>query len=85
MSNDWDDCAMAKVKFEQVKNRVISMVAKKWKTEAIIGCIYGLYQDYQISEEQEQELYNLVDPDEKYNNCSQYWNELDYNNPLERI
>lgn len=42
----------------------------------LVGCVYDLFQDYLISEEQEEELYNLVDPEELYNSPSEYWEDI---------
>ena len=52
--------------------------------EYLIGCIYGLFQDYLISEEQELELYAIVDPKDEFNEVSKYWENLD-ENVLEQI
>jgi len=48
----------------------------------MLACIYDLYQDYMIDEPDELDLYFYVDPDEEYNNVSEYWREMDYANPL---
>ena len=35
-----------------------------------------------ISEEQESELYAIADPEEKYNDCWEYWANMEEENPL---
>lgn len=47
-----------------------------------LACIYDLYQDYRIDEPEEIDLYFYVDPDEEFNNVSEYWHEMDFENPL---
>ena len=47
-----------------------------------LACIYDLWQNYEIEEKEEEELYDYVDPNEEYNNVSEYWWNMDYENPL---
>ena len=44
-----------------------------------------LWNDYILSDEQEEILYTIVDPEEKYNNVEMYYNNMDYDNPLREI
>lgn len=75
--------------FEYITNEQMKTIKQIIKAELengtspkfLIGCIYDLYQHYLISEEQEVELYYLVDPMQQYNNVSEYWELVD-NNPL---
>ena len=39
----------------------------------MVAEVHNLYQEYLISEDQETELYNLVDPEEKENDPADYW------------
>lgn len=48
----------------------------------VIGFIHDLYQDGMIDEPEEEYLYDLVDPEEKYNDCYEYWCAWPYDNPL---
>lgn len=43
----------------------------------LLGMVYGLYQDYLIDSDQLDYLYELVDPEEQYNDTSEYWWDLD--------
>ena len=61
---------------EQLDNLVDMNITDK------LACIHDLYQNYEISEEEEEELYKYVDPYDDYNNVFEYWNDMDYENPL---
>ncbi|MCM1178649.1 MAG: hypothetical protein NC347_00190 [Clostridium sp.] len=67
---------------EMLKITIVRMRDAGWRTDDMIACIYDLYQDYRINEDMEIELYDLADPQGKYNACSIYWNDMDYDNPL---
>lgn len=67
--------------FNTIKQIAKTELEKGTHPKFLIGCIYDLYQNYLISEEQEVELYYLVDPMQQYNNVSEYWEMVD-NNPL---
>ncbi len=70
-------------KFNGLKTYIKNLiVGQKYTTPQLVGFVYDLYQDYLISEEQELELYSLVDPYEDYNDCGGYWNEWIGENPL---
>ena len=74
--SDWDDCSIPKEKIEELKNLLTKLLNKGTPIKECIGFIYGLFQDYQLSEDQEMELYMFVDPDEKWNDCSEYLEEI---------
>ena len=67
-------------KFEGLK-RYIKELQSKYDIPYLVGCIYDLFQEYILSEEQERELYEIVDPKERFNECSKYWEWID-ENPL---
>ena len=67
---------------ETVKKKCKELMNDGISPKYIIGCIYGLYEDYVISEEQELELYQLVDPQDEYNEPSEYWWVIDGDNEL---
>lgn len=69
---------------ETVKRKCKELMNDRMNPKYIIGCIYGLYQDYVISEEQESELYQFVDPQDEYNEPSDYWWAIDGDNELAR-
>ena len=77
---------------EYITNEQMEIVKEKCKeltkdgisNKYIIGCIHGLYQNYLISEKQESELYQIVDPQDEYNEPSDYWQAIDGDNELER-
>lgn len=52
-------------------------------TRGLLAGIYGLFQDYSISEEQEAELYGIVDPGELYNSPAEYWRDGMYDTAVE--
>lgn len=58
------------------------MYNKKYSTKDILACIYELYQEYIISDAQEKELYNLIDPENEFNEPSVYYREMKVENPL---
>lgn len=65
-----------------VKQKCKELMNAGTSPKYVIGCIYGLFEDYIISEKQESELYQLVDPQELYNDVSDYWQEIDGDNEL---
>ena len=84
---DWDDdnCAMDAVKFKKVREKCKDLLAEGWEISKLVACIYDIYQHYRCAEEQENELYNLVDPNEQFNEVGDYYMEMDYENPLLEI
>lgn len=68
--------------FNRVKCRLQEMIDDLWEVPKMVACIYDLFQDYLISETQEQVLYAIADPFEEFNECSDYWRDMDYMNPL---
>lgn len=51
----------------------------------LLACVYDLWQEYIITDDQEAELYALIDPNEKYNNVWDYWNDLETNELMDLI
>lgn len=76
---------LSQEKFEMVKSELEKMIKAGWEISKMIACIYELFQEYIISETQEQILYNIADPFEDFNECSKYYKEMDYDNPLMSI
>lgn len=70
-------------KYEEEAKRLIE--EDYFSIPQVVGFIYGLFQDYQIHEPEELYLYKIVDPEEKYNEPSEYWNAWNYENPLAKI
>ncbi len=54
----------------------------KYTVKDILACIYELYQEYLITDSQEEELYKLADPDNEFNEPSQYYKDMKFKNPL---
>ena len=54
----------------------------KYTEKDVLGCIYELRQKEYISEEQAEELYIIADPEDRYNDYSEYANEMSCANPL---
>ena len=84
MYDDDDEEYITDKQMETVKEKCKELVNDGMSPKYIIGCIYGLYEDYVISEEQESELYQFVDPREEYNEPSDYWQAIDGDNELAR-
>lgn len=77
-----DDDYITEEQMKIIKAKCREELKKGTDPRYLIGCIYGLYEDYIISEKQESELYKLVDPEELYNEPSEYWWGIDGNNKL---
>ena len=76
---------LSEEQMEKLKTKCKEELSNGRPIKYLVGCIYGLYQDYMLSDEQENELYQLVDPEEKYNKCSEYWSEIDDENILAEV
>ena len=77
-----DDCKMSDYLFSKVKKKLYQMIVSGVSIKTCLACIYDLYQDYRISEEQETELYYIADPKEEFNEVSEYYHNYDGDNPL---
>ena len=55
---------------------------KDYTIEQLLACVYDLFQNYQIDEDEENELYDFLDPKEEFNFVSDYWMKMDFPNPL---
>lgn len=80
-----EDEYLRREKFDAVKSKLAQLIAEGWETPKLVACIYDLYQEYIISNEQECELYDIADPHEDYNECFRYWMEMNYENPLLQV
>lgn len=68
---------MANVAREVIKKRLYDMMNdSKFSIQDCIGCIHDLYLEYIISDDEESELYNIVDPNAHYNDVSEYYYEF---------
>lgn len=80
MTEERNDCTMEQSKFERlkefIKGKIIHM--DEAETKGLLAEIFNMWNVYCISGEQEEELYNLVDPGEKYNSPADYWFEGNY-------
>ena len=77
-----DDCAMNSIQFAKVREKCKELLSAGTEIKNMVGFVYDLFQEYLISEEQEDELYLLVDPKEEFNECGDYWYEYVGKNPL---
>lgn len=68
--------------FEQYKAKVENLMSSGMSIRPLLACVCDLYQDGLIDEDQEMELYNIIDPDEVYNDVESYWMNMDFDNPL---
>lgn len=50
-----------------------------------IACIYDLWQDFILSDEQEYALYKYIDPEDRYNDIEEYYYQFNRTNPLRKI
>ena len=75
-----DDSAMEQNKYERLKNFIKGKLIRKDEVEikGLLSEIFNMWNMYCISGDQEEELYNLVDPEEKYNSPADYWFEGNY-------
>lgn len=69
---DWSDCEMERKQFENLKRKILEL-RKKYSIKDLVAEVYNIFQDYLISEEQECELYSIVDPEEKENSPAELW------------
>lgn len=67
--------AKYRAKIEELKDNGMSI-------QNILACIHDVWQNNLIDEDEENFLYNLVDPDEEYNDVFDYWYNMDFENPL---
>ena len=63
---------MEQEKFEELKE-FIKQILDKYNLKDLVAEVHNLYQDYLINEKQENELYELVDPDDKENSPAELW------------
>lgn len=70
------------VMFKQYKSKVKSLLSSGMDIKQLLACVCDLYQDGLIDENQELELYEIIDPDELYNDVEAYWMSMDFENPL---
>lgn len=68
-----DDCAMNTKQYSILKAKVIECKEKGFGIKDMLAEIYNLFQEYMISPTQEEELYQIADPDDLYNSPSEYW------------
>lgn len=64
---------MEKMKFEDLIDYVRALKKKKHGIKNLVAEIYNLYQEYLISEEQEEFLYDIVDPKDKESCPADLW------------
>lgn len=67
---------------DNVKSKLIKMEKAGYLIQEKLACIHDLFHNYLIDEEQEEELYKFVDPDNDFNNVHSYWENYIGENPL---
>ena len=83
-SSQWEDAVeifAEKHKESKYANKVRE-VLKQYSVPEVIGFIYGLWEDSEINEKEERELYAIADPNDEYNNPFDCWLEWEGKNPL---
>lgn len=63
---------MEQTKFEGLKEFTKGLIGK-YSIKDLVAEVYNLYQDYLVNEDQETELYSLVDPEDKENSPAELW------------
>ena len=64
---------MEQKKFESLKRYIEENLIGKIDIKDLVAEVYNLFQDYRISSDQEDELYKLVDPEDKIDSPSMLW------------
>lgn len=59
-------------RFDKLKQKTLEL-KRKYSIKDLVAEIYNIFQDYLISEKQEEELYSIVDPEEKENSPAELW------------
>ena len=67
----------------EYENRVKRLLATK-PIPYVVGCIHGLYADYEIDEPEEEYLYKIADPNELFNSPCEYDWAIIGANPLQK-
>lgn len=81
--NGWIPVFATEVKHSKYEDKAKELIEEGfYSVPQVIGFVYDLYQDCQINEPEEEYLYNLLDPEEKYNECYEYWCAWPFANPL---
>ncbi len=63
-------------KFENLKAFIKTLIGK-YSVQDLVIEVHNLYQEWLISENQEVELYYIVDPDDEIDNPSELWYNTD--------
>lgn len=71
--DDLIDFAMPKEEFQLLKNKIKECIDGGWDVKDVLAEIYRIFQRYLLSEEQEEELYNIADPEELFNSPGEYY------------
>jgi hypothetical protein len=66
------DSQMPIEKYDKLKAYIIA-IKDSYSIEDLVAEVHNLYQDYMISEAQELELYNLVDPEDQVDSPAELW------------
>ena len=56
----------------QYENRVRELLQTK-SIPWVVGWIHDLYENYEVDEEEEEYLYAIADPEERFNSPCEYW------------
>lgn len=75
---DW----LSRDKMNGIKNILRNCMSEGRDIKELLAWIYDLYQEYVLSDEQEEKLYEFVDPNETFNDVVEYWRDYDGNNLL---
>lgn len=59
--------------YERVKAKIVELRQNQYNIVDLVAEVHNLYQEYLISEEQEEELYELADPTGRFNEPASYW------------
>lgn len=84
-TNPYDNTTLEySIDLDGIKEEIKHLKTKE-SVPTILAYIYDLYQNWLISEEIEVQLYGFIDPEDEYNDVSEYWwNTNTKNNPLKK-
>ena len=68
-----NECAMDDSKYEDLKQFIKDNLIGKYSVKDLVAEVFGLWQDYQLSDKQEMELYNIVDPKNEEWSPAELW------------
>lgn len=69
-------------RYVKARNMLLDMATHGYDITECLACVYDLYQEGLITEDEEQRLYHDVDPKALWNDVAAYWYNFSEKNPL---